>query len=834
MLWRLESGRGREALTRVLIDEAEQDPDRVVGLDFALSFPLWYLRERGLDSVRAPTTAPSSTSDMAMAPGPVTPCSPGTRSSLTLQALGPIVAQVPKSASEFPPSPYRRQTARSSPDPKADMHFATGLARDRLHHAPLVDGRREGPACAPTRVPEPWRVSMRVRQPIRASCCGLVVLFVAACGDTATDPPPLEEEEVPITPAERLEAIEAIAAFVKSLAEEVEDFDAQTEPIIDHLLARPHIIDAGANESGQTVWAVFSDSTLFFLLELAVFPDEGAVASGERGRVAPAGVTKAVAMTEPQAPSTLSAARNVPNVRYRVLNGLGNFFTDTDATPQIRRMLDAAGYQDGGGGASVESLRNVAGDGVFYFHTHGGFAYVRALHDGGRREALWTTTRVDPSRETGVLAEDISANRVGWAVMTNRRRHAVDKTGIEDPHYMITDLFIEKYWGEFGRHSLVYISACQGGSPGFARTRLLLGQKGVSVYFGWTDNVTSTVLRETAEFLIDRLLGANEVTPESPPQRPFDYISVFEEHVGPGRYGFDAETGAVLNPTHLGADFGVLAPSIRHAEVDEREEVLWIHGIFGEDRGERNRTVTVGGQALPVSSWQEELLEIESFPSNLAGPLVVNVADKDSNEAPITEWQGLFRYTFDLGELMGEEPNTLLHEVVCQVRIRQDVHRRRDRPGADPVADVIPFLATQDSECTWEMRGTIPLDDGSMSIAGGGTLAWADPDDTPPHYGGEWFVFFGEVDTETKVLQLRFGTSSPLGEFRLETPEGTEVLDHPLIIDPAFYESPARVDLDDSYGILGSSVTHTTHDGSAKLEWSSIPARHAPDADTAS
>jgi diadenosine tetraphosphate (Ap4A) HIT family hydrolase len=52
-LRRLESGRGREALTRLLIDEAEQDPDLVVGLDFAFSFPLWYLQQRGLDSVRS-------------------------------------------------------------------------------------------------------------------------------------------------------------------------------------------------------------------------------------------------------------------------------------------------------------------------------------------------------------------------------------------------------------------------------------------------------------------------------------------------------------------------------------------------------------------------------------------------------------------------------------------------------------------------------------------------------------------------------------------------------------------------------------------------------------
>lgn len=52
-LRRLESGRNREALSRFLIDEADQDPNLLVGLDFAFSLPLWFLQEHGLDSARA-------------------------------------------------------------------------------------------------------------------------------------------------------------------------------------------------------------------------------------------------------------------------------------------------------------------------------------------------------------------------------------------------------------------------------------------------------------------------------------------------------------------------------------------------------------------------------------------------------------------------------------------------------------------------------------------------------------------------------------------------------------------------------------------------------------
>lgn len=45
-LLRLEDGRDRQALTAHLIDESARDPEMIVGLEFAFSFPAWFLRER--------------------------------------------------------------------------------------------------------------------------------------------------------------------------------------------------------------------------------------------------------------------------------------------------------------------------------------------------------------------------------------------------------------------------------------------------------------------------------------------------------------------------------------------------------------------------------------------------------------------------------------------------------------------------------------------------------------------------------------------------------------------------------------------------------------------
>ncbi|HYZ77826.1 MAG TPA: hypothetical protein VE596_10690 [Gaiellaceae bacterium] len=50
-LVRLEDGRGREQLVAHLLEEAERDPELVVGLDFAFSLPDWFLRARGIADV---------------------------------------------------------------------------------------------------------------------------------------------------------------------------------------------------------------------------------------------------------------------------------------------------------------------------------------------------------------------------------------------------------------------------------------------------------------------------------------------------------------------------------------------------------------------------------------------------------------------------------------------------------------------------------------------------------------------------------------------------------------------------------------------------------------
>ncbi len=49
---RLECGRSRREIERHLLEEAEREPELIVGLDFAFSLPAWFLREHELTTAR--------------------------------------------------------------------------------------------------------------------------------------------------------------------------------------------------------------------------------------------------------------------------------------------------------------------------------------------------------------------------------------------------------------------------------------------------------------------------------------------------------------------------------------------------------------------------------------------------------------------------------------------------------------------------------------------------------------------------------------------------------------------------------------------------------------
>lgn len=83
----LENGRGRSEVVEHIIDLASADPDLIVGLDFAFSFPQWWCHVQGWREVREVWTAMASEGERLLAacdppfwgrPGKPIPCARGT------------------------------------------------------------------------------------------------------------------------------------------------------------------------------------------------------------------------------------------------------------------------------------------------------------------------------------------------------------------------------------------------------------------------------------------------------------------------------------------------------------------------------------------------------------------------------------------------------------------------------------------------------------------------------------------------------------------------------------------------------------------------------------
>jgi hypothetical protein len=64
----LTRGRTREQLTDDLISETKRDPEMIIGLDFAFSFPAWFGREQGCTSAHDVWTAARSGGRTGCAP----------------------------------------------------------------------------------------------------------------------------------------------------------------------------------------------------------------------------------------------------------------------------------------------------------------------------------------------------------------------------------------------------------------------------------------------------------------------------------------------------------------------------------------------------------------------------------------------------------------------------------------------------------------------------------------------------------------------------------------------------------------------------------------------
>ncbi len=613
---------------------------------------------------------------------------------------------------------------------------------------------------------------------------GLGTLLAAAgAGATVFLPlvvraPALEEPAESLPHEIRLAVIEDVTQFIADLPHE--DFEAETHDILARLGSHPEIESAVADDTGDMIWAVFTDGVTWYIFEEPYVPLEGEATlapagspadspggGGRSGTVTGAANWMLLPASESLSPAASGAPAGIPvSDAYRLLNALGGVHDRTNPIPQIQAMFDSAGYTGIVGDASVQELRSGGGEGVLYLRAHG----LAANKERGRPSALSTSTLYTAEAPCALTAGDLAYGRLALMSATHRRWQSF--LGRPDTVYAINHRFITYYWDGFDEDSLVYIDACT--SITFDDILAALRAKNVSIVMGWNGRVRPATAQDTSRFVFDRLLGANVFRPENPPQRAFDYGSVFARHIGPGRgYGYCSAEGSTLVAAPLNGGFGLLAPSIKRMEIKEEPEELIIHGLFGEDPGAHHRQVTVQGEPLPVDTWTEHRIKVAGFTPDKEGEVLVTLNQRESNKVPITSWrQWEIRATADQTPWVQDgrgcsiiEPPVV--ELVWKLDIRADVHSYRDTPGTEPIRSQIPFYqAARSSTFSWQHTGVYDTPEDvaikfRYEIEGEGTLDWHDLEEIDHGYWGYDVPegVFGaagsiRVDTETKHITL--------------------------------------------------------------------------------
>jgi len=457
--------------------------------------------------------------------------------------------------------------------------------------------------------------------------------------------------------------------------------------------------------------------------------------------------------------------------------------TNANSIPTIQPWLVKQGYQPVTADASVAGLRSVGGDGIFYIDSHGS-----AKAEINWPYHIWTTTPVpvDPAKPDALTQADICPHSEhpypcgpdldpqARLVVATLRDHYNPATQQKEniSHYGITAYFVNYYWKNFSENALVYIDTCDSDKlidPTVLQFQDAIFQKHGSVYLGWTGKVGDGFAADTAKLVFDRLLGANKFCQEGGqsscapgeagfnfiPQRPFDYTQVATDvamhhlNLYQGTNGAAEITFTRNFRPNMSSNFGLLAPTISYLSMDEINQQLTIHGVFGEDQGKvtvggttKDGSVVDGGQEVHVASWDWDhiVVDLPLTGAGSAGNVQVTARMHTSNVAQLTEWRSnSFTWAYNEGTLQ-EQTTYDIHLRADIRKYRKIIHKAPDEPMTTSIS------SANDSTATFLGSGKASSLGASYTLSGQGTLSNVQVGGT-----NNFFILAGHVDHGTQV-----------------------------------------------------------------------------------
>ncbi len=515
-----------------------------------------------------------------------------------------------------------------------------------------------------------------------------IVAILLACSGPEEITPPTGAGDTIITIEERMAALDRCVAK----ANELNNLVAMEDRIqmLTWLTTEPEFAVAGF--AGDQLYAVFKDDRVLFFLDTPLNETGGRIATNGREIVDTA--------TKFKSPVN-ARTEDVPGAKQTSLfMGLGRRYPNQPGAVDFIFSKSQSGYVTKQRVATVEELKTVSGDGIYYIFTHGGVGYVPSLRRPGAESplmTLWTATPVTPEGDT-LYKEDLKNRVLAYSIGPHDSRTSVK-------HYSITDGFVEKYM-KFGPNCFIYLEACNGfsGLPGADALRQKFINKasnGKATIVGWTDITPVEAVEKASIFLFDRLLASNTeglghiyIPKEDPKQRPFDLEQVFRDMYA-NNIGTASNGSKLVYQTNVQDDV-FLRPTIEGLEIDEYTSTLIIKGRFPIDQGK----VSVEGVIVNITSWSPYEISCiipETGEGSVGNVVVSSTEGIKSNAVPLTEY--IIKLNFSADD------NGVKLAGVCELRLRVDIHKRRLKIHEEPIKPTYPDLSPG-SGSVFNMKGS--------------------------------------------------------------------------------------------------------------------------------
>ena len=702
--------------------------------------------------------------------------------------------------------------------------------------------RLNKPSC---RTSEAFSTSERTltrRELLTGSTVGTASLLLAGCGGGHSSIG--GGAGASLTDAQRLTVLDSVGHMFQSLPGV--DSVADNQAMAKYLSGRSEFKQVSISNEG-TVSASFQDGRLLVIYN---------------NRIPIGAPGKQVALPGVNLRTGRASATELPTpTQARVTTSLGTCFTLSTIT-SIRALLENRGYnlvfkvgQSVQTGATVEELKKVSGDGVFFMLAHGGVAHRL---DGS--DIITVSTQSEPTLASEALYQpDLDDATLGYAFS---KTDEIPGGGCTTPkRYVFTSKFITKYM-RFGPNSFVMFNACSSASdPKFLSACF---SAGASLFVGWTRPALDDDASNAALFLIDRMLGANEFEAEVPKQRPFDYRAVagqMSQVVPELGHALDTTTSPkygvsklifTSNPKDGQGDFALLAPTIGVLNVDMNSNHLIVLGIFGNVAG----MVTIGGQSIDLLSWTPSAITCTLPPHdapNASGDVVVTVRGHKSNTVKLTMWvvtlNNESKYDYSGKTLNDTVSGSYTYKAALKLWLRGDATGERIRPGsltgdnhANGNFGLVHPMPTNDAmltsySVTGSLTHSVMVGDSTKqimeTISPVGTAPVAlDGSDSRVSAGGSGLDLVAAT-IDPVAMTLSFKISLPLsGTVTASVPDN----DAAAIGLPSLqFMDKIMMSLDGSYGIAaGSTAPHvlagSQYTYTRTLSWEAAAAQNAPDA----